>query len=182
MSTTLDAKIARTRMHAVSWGLWAERAVVRALEIDPNSHIRDGLLIGQPTSEVAFVIARAVGYLAGTQRAPDLPLELRGWIDGVGMCDGHTAGMRLGSLSWEEWGDRAAGAALELDGDARIASSPLRGEHLWQVAIAIARSVACLAGTRRIWALPAELIEWLQAPPRLGAVRPQAVSAKEEAR
>lgn len=187
MSVASETSARRARMHAVSWGIWAERAVVRALEIDPDHCIQAGLLYGQPVSQVAFVIARAVGYLVGTQRAPDLPEEIRAWIDRVASCDGSAIGTRLGGLSPAEWAERAAVMALEIDAGVKIAGGPLHGEHLWEVAITIARAVGGLAGTRRTLALPVEVIEWLHGAPLQGAQQQGrtsegAVPAKEDAR
>lgn len=154
------------RLNVPYWGIWAERAVVRAMEIDPDQIVVAGLLHGQPTWQVTLTIARAVGYLAGTQRAPELDPAVRAWIDHVGLATGTTAGPRLGAFSWGEWADRAAIIALEVDGRIKMTSALLRGEGMWEVAMTIARSVGCLAGTRRILALPPEVLEWLHVGPR----------------
>lgn len=167
MKEAAEPKMLQPRMKAVSWGIWAERAVVRALEIAPDNHIQAGLLFGQPTSHVALTIARAVGYLAGTQRAPDLPPPIRAWLDQVGMNDSSTNGARLGGLSWSEWAERAAVVALEIDPELKVEGPTLQGQDVWEVAITIARAVACLAGARRAWGLPVEIGDWLQGAPRL---------------
>lgn len=182
MSAVSEAKMYRTRVHAISCGIWAERAVVRALEIDPDSRIQSGLLFGQPTAQIALTIARAVGYLAGTQRAPELAPEIRAWIDQVAKSDGTLPGGRLGNLSWPEWAERASIMALEIGAEVKVESIPLRGQRLWEIAITIARAVACIVGRRRECALPAELIPWLQGAPPLGPTGEDVMQSKEESR
>lgn len=167
------------RTGALSWGIWAERAVVRALDLDPNETIQAGLLHGQRTAPVTLVIARVVGYLAGTQQAPDLPPSLRAWLETIGMTSeiGAQAGVkadRLGGLSWAHWAERAAILALEIDPHATVESSPLRGAPLWEVAVTIGRAVGYLAGSKRFWTLPPEVVRWLHRVPESLSVHEKA--------
>lgn len=162
MSGTSESKSPRIGATPVSWGIWAERSVVRALELDPESYIVEGLLCGQPVSQVALAIARAVGYLSGTQRAPDLCAPIRAWIDRVAMVFGDPKDSRLGGLSWGEWAERASVVALEIDPEQRVDSMLLHGQFVWELAILIARTIACLAGVRRMSILPEEVRDWLQ--------------------
>lgn len=165
----------RKRLDGFSWGLWAERAVVRALDIAPSERVTDALLHGAPLASMALLIARAVGYLAGTQHAPDMPASLRGWLDSVSMGEPPSRGPRLGGLSWDGWARRAAVLAVEIEPDRTLEAGPLAGLPLWKVAITIARSVAFLSGAERAPELASGLRDWLT-----GAATPQATTPQEE--
>src|SRR5690348_12091857 len=107
-------KAEKQRLGGLSWGMWAERAVVRALEIDPKTMVDGALLNAESASQVALLIARAIGYLTGTQRSPELPEGVRVWLDSVSMRDAAAKGTRLGGLFWGEWAERASLIAMEL--------------------------------------------------------------------
>ncbi len=168
----------RERLDGFSWSTWAERAVVRALEIPQAETIEGALLHGQSTSIIAFTIARAVGYLAGTQRSPEMPEALRAWLDGVTTDDKPHEGERLGGLSWGAWAQRASGLAMEIGAERVIEGGLLAGQPLWKVAVTIARAIAYLAGVERAPELAAGLHTWLQGSPRL----PGSVPVEEHAR
>ncbi len=155
----------RERLDGFSWAMWAERAVVRALDIPPSETIEGALLHGERTSHVALTIARAVGYVAGTQRAPELPEALRAWLDAVAMGDRPHEGARLGGLSWSAWAQRASVLALEIEEGRTVDGVLLRGLPLWKVAVTVARAVAYLSGAERAPELAAGLRLWLQGGP-----------------
>lgn len=178
MTTTVEMRVTRLRVAPPSWGLWAERAVIRALDIDPDSFIREGLLCGQSTSNVALMIARSIGYLTGTQAAPDVCAPIREWLDRVGMVECAQRGSRLGGLSWAEWAERASLVAMEIDPRIKVQSVLLYGQFVWEAAITISRSVAFLAGARKLSGLPLELHDWLQTSPKLGTA--DEINANEE--
>ncbi|MEZ4308135.1 MAG: hypothetical protein R3F14_08830 [Polyangiaceae bacterium] len=181
MSATREDK-SSLRGSQMSWAVWAERALVRALEIEPREVIQGGLLTGESTSQVTLTIARAVGYIAGAHRAPDLAPELRAWIDRVTPGLEGPAKNRLGGLSWAEWAERAAVIALEIESDLKLEGSMLAGQYAWEVAIVIARAIGCLAGVRREWGVPVEVRAWLQGGPRLAVSAERSVQSKEETR
>lgn len=168
MTTAVETRVLRPRTGPYSWGLWAERAVIRALDIDPDNYVQNGLLCGQSTSQVALVIARAIGYLAGTQRSPELGEHIRNWLDHVGLVEPTQQGSRLGGLAWADWAERASLVAMEIDPGLKMQTPLLYGQYVWEVAIAISRAVAFFAGVRKLNSLPIELHEWLQKAPRLG--------------
>ena len=182
MSEAPTAKVSGSRISVVSWGVWAELATIRALEIDPMSRIHTGLLSGQPTSHVALTIARAVSYLAGTQSAPDLSAGLRAWIDRVGTAHGINKVTRLCGLSWGEWASHAAFLALEIPPEKKLRTPVLHGQPVWEAAITVARAIGCLARVRQTWSLPAEVRAWLEQLPRPMNSGEQVTQSMEDAR
>ncbi|MEZ4301925.1 MAG: hypothetical protein R3B70_43735 [Polyangiaceae bacterium] len=179
MSTARQAKMS-TAGAPLSWAVWAERALVRAMEIEPDDVIHGGLLTGQPTAQVTLTIARSVGYIVGAHRAPDLAPQLRAWIDHVSPGAMLKTGNRLGGLSWAEWAERAAVIALEIEPDVKMVGPLLEGQYVWEVAMVIARTIGFLAGVRREWGVPAEVRAWLQGAPRLAAFAENAIQSEEK--
>jgi hypothetical protein len=151
------------------WGLWAERAVVRALDLDPNGRLQGGLLGGQSSRQIALTIARAIGYLAGTQRAPELPTPILAWLDQVAATKGDPTQGRRGGLSWKDWPKPAAEAAFAMDRTLSLQwSSGLRAP-VWQLALLIVSVVADLAGRSMKNLLPDEVASWIERLPRTRA-------------
>lgn len=72
-------------------------------------------------------------------------------------------------MSWGEWAERASVVALEIDPEQRVDSILLHGQFVWELAILIARAIACLVGVRRMSVLPEEVRDWLQQSIRVSA-------------
>ncbi|MBK8254973.1 MAG: hypothetical protein IPK82_20235 [Polyangiaceae bacterium] len=121
--------------------------------------------------------ARSIGYLNGTQDAPELAVSLRTWLLQVGNADPHNGKQnRLGGLSWADWARRAVVMAFEVDEDEVLDGALLTGQPLWIMAITVARSIAYLAGIDRSPELAEGVKAWLD-----GAVPKRACQVAEGA-